>query len=70
MDESIVLLVGGTAPKEKESKMPTTQELVSNLMMKYAEFYARALEMGFESDTSHFIAARLIEEGLNGKVAA
>jgi hypothetical protein len=53
-----------------DSKMLTTQELVSNLMMKYAEFYARALEMGFESDTSHFIAARLIEEGLNGKVAA
>jgi hypothetical protein len=50
--------------------MPTTQELVSNLMMKYAEFYARALEMGFSSDTSHFIAARMIEEGLNGKVAA
>lgn len=50
--------------------MPTTQELVSNLMMKYAEFYSRALEMGFESDTSHFIAARMIDEGLNGKAVA
>lgn len=53
-----------------DSKMPTTQELVSNLMMKYAEFYSRALEMGFESDTSHFIAARMIDEGLNGKAVA
>ena len=60
----------GERPQRTDSKMPTTQELVSNLMMKYAEFYSRALEMGFESDTSHFIAARLIEEGLNGKVAA
>ena len=50
--------------------MPTTQELVSNLMVKYAEFYARALEAGFESDVAHLIAAKMIDEGLNGKAAA
>jgi hypothetical protein len=44
--------------------MPTTQELVSGLVEKYLEIYARAIESGLSLEDAHKATALLIESGL------
>ena len=50
--------------------MATTQQLVSNLVGKYIELYARAIEAGLSFEDAHKATALLIEEGLNAKASA
>ena len=62
MDKSIVLLVGRTAPTEKESKM-TTQKLVANMIDKYIEVYARAIAAGYSDQDAHKVTAEFFATG-------
>jgi hypothetical protein len=50
-----------SSPKEQE--MTQTQTIVNNMINKYVEVYARAIEAGYSTKDAHEVVAKFFADG-------